>query len=104
MYNERIFGWIMVVSVALVLVSILISGVTKSKQKTEDLKQKFSEAVKTYNEKNASFKTYNKKVIPLNSNITTKCISGKKAIIVNGEIYYAGEVNIWGDIKGVDCE
>jgi len=64
-----------------------------SKQKTEDLKQKFSTAVKTYNEKN----------IPLKTDIITKCISGKKAIIVNGEIYYAGDPDTWGDIKGIDC-
>jgi len=44
------------------------------------------------------------RVIPLNENIIMKCISGKKAIIVNGEIYYAGDLDTWGDIKGVDCE
>jgi len=44
------------------------------------------------------------RVIPLNENIIMKCISGKKAIIVNDEIYYAGDLDTWGDIKGVDCE
>jgi len=87
---------IIIIFIILIMVYFCVGSflVNKSKDETADLKQKFSIAVKTYNEKN----------IPLKTDIINKCISGKKAIIVNGIIYYAGDINTWGDIKGVNCE
>jgi len=95
MYKEEVFALIAFVVMMIVIIwAILIPSVKDSKVKTTELKQKFTEAVKTYNEKN----------VPLKTNIISKCISGKKAIVVNGTIYYSGDVDSWGDIKGVDCE
>jgi len=79
-----------------------------SKEKTKDSFIKLSVAIKekkllTKREELDLLKKGGR-VIPLNENIIMKCISGKKAIIVNGVIYYAGTLDTWGDIKGVDCE
>jgi len=65
-----------------------------SRNKTKEKIAEFGEVVREHRNKN----------IPLKTNILSKCINGKKAIIVNEIIYYAGDVDTWGDIKGVDCE
>ena len=33
-----------------------------------------------------------------------KCFEGKKAIEIDGKIYYIGNIDTWGDIKSIDCE
>ena len=73
---------------------ILYVFIDASKKKTKIKIEEFGEVVKEYREKN----------VPLKTDIITKCINGKKAIIVNGTFYYAGDIDTWGDIKGVDCE
>ena len=33
-----------------------------------------------------------------------KCIEGRKAIEIDGKIYYIGSLDTWGDIKGIECQ
>jgi len=36
--------------------------------------------------------------------VTPGCVDGKRIIIVNGETYYAGTVNTWGDVETIKCK
>jgi len=105
---------IIIISIMIIIMIYFGVGtflVNKSKTKTKERMVELGEVVKSLQEKKLLTKREELdllkkggRVIPLNENIIMKCISGKKAIIVNGEIYYAGDLDTWGDIKGVDCE
>ncbi len=74
--------------------------ITKENETKEKVMDEFRDAMKV-----VKVERENKpKVIPLNSNIISTCVSGKKVIIVNGIIYYHGTIDSWGDIQGVNCE
>lgn len=74
--------------------------IDKTQKKTKVRMVEFSDAIRIHklNMKKEL------KVIPLNENIVTTCVNGKKVIIVNKKIYYFGTIDSWGDIQGVDCE
>jgi len=38
------------------------------------------------------------------STINIRCVSGKKAIEINGEFYHIGKLDTWGDVESIDCE
>ena len=90
--------------ILIILMIIIVAGLgylsSKASDEIRDKKDiamsKFKNAVTEYNAK--------QKNVPLKTDIITKCINGKKAIIVNGIFYYVGDIDTWGDIKGVDCE
>ena len=86
---------LIIIPIAIMIILFLVflnDSINNMQNRTREKVKEFVKVVKEY------------KTVPLKTDIITKCINGKKAIIVNGEIYYAGESDIWGDIKGVDCE
>ena len=112
--QRRKTAWRNIIIIISIMIGVTLyfgAGVMFVDKYNEKTKKRFTELSATIKEKKLLTKREELdqlkeggRVIPLNENIIMKCISGKKAIIVNGEIYYAGDLDTWGDVKGVDCE
>jgi len=88
--NIIIITIFMIIFIVYFSINYIIGNESKIKIKI----QEYGELIQENNQKN----------IPLKTDIIISCINGKKVIIVNEETYYAGDIDTWGDIKGVNCE
>ena len=69
----------------------------------EKIAQKAGSFVKEFNEEVDPKVRVETKTVTIDRS-GVKCIEGKKAIEIGGKIYYIGDIDTWGDIKGIECQ